>query len=190
MLIELQQLWQVTLTLLNEPIIRAGTTVLAVISAILGIWATQKARNVLHTHEQQILVRQNQLLDDQWQKIHHAILVNDKMADTIAQLVGVDDVSLFRQQSFFFVLTNLLASAWVSRVSNILSEEIYNAHFTAVAAYFRNRADLFFGVIPPHEYPGPFLEDCKRRFRQLDPLTGNETRERMDRYGKMLDKLS
>jgi hypothetical protein len=190
MFAELNELWQVTLTLLNEPIIRAGTTVLAVISAILGIWAAQKARSVLHTHEQQILVRQNQLMDDQWQQINHALLVNDKAAAAIGQLMGVDDVALFQQQSFFFILLNLLASAWVSRVSDILSEEIYDAHFRGVAIYFQNRAELFFSVIPPGVYTRPFLEDCKRRFTQLDPLSGNEVRERMEGYGKMLDKVS
>ena len=82
-LVELQEMWQVALTLMNEPIIRASTTVLAVISAVLGIWATQKARSVLHTHEQQIIVRQSQLTFDRWQQINHAILANHKMAETV-----------------------------------------------------------------------------------------------------------
>jgi len=91
---------------------------------------------------------------------------------------------------FSAILANMLASAWVSRVSNIFPEEIHDQEFRAVAVYFRNRADLFFSVIPSDEYQGPFIKDCKRRFGQLDPLGGNETRERMERYGKMLDKVS
>jgi hypothetical protein len=189
MLAELQDMWRIGLALLNEPIIRAGTTILAIASAAMGIWAARKARGVLHTHETQILVRQLQLMDDHWQRINYAVLTDDKSAATFGKLVGIDDLTVLRRHSFISILVDLLGSAYASRRRNIMPEEIYEAHFKAVAVFFHNRAELFFQSFDRGFYTKSFYEDCERRFKLLSPLSGTEMRDRLERYDKALSEI-
>jgi hypothetical protein len=190
MLAELQELWRIVVELLNEPVIRVGTTILAVTSAILGIWATQKARSVLHAHEQQILVQQLQLLDDHWQRFGYAILTDDKIAAVFAKMAGVDDLALVRTRLFIEILIDILSSAYSARSRNILPDDLYETQFRSVAAYFLNRAELFFSSIDKSFYSKNFIDDCERRFKQLNPLKGTEAPERWGKYEKILSELT
>jgi hypothetical protein len=186
MLAEFQELWRVGLDLLNDPIIRAGTTILAFISAAVGISAARKAHKVLYTHGQQILVRQLQLMDDHWKRIYYTVLTDDKAATIFGKLVGVDDLTLLQRHALITILIDLLASAYASRRSDIMPDEIYDAHFSAVAMFFQNRAELFFSSFDPSVYTKSFSQDCERRFKRLSPLSGTEMRDRLERYGKVL----
>jgi len=170
----IQGLWNSVTDLLAHPGVRVLTTILAIGSAMLGLLAARKAQKVLHTHEQQILVTQQQSLNQQWQRINAAIMSNENILRMTGHVVGADDIELLRRHTLFQILVNLLFQAWASRTSRTLSEEIYNAHFASVAYYFRNRADLFFSIAEDRDYTTGFIEDCKRRFEKLKPLTRAE----------------
>lgn len=187
---ELQELWRIVLELLNEPLIRAGTTVLAVVSAAVGIRATQKAWSVLHTHKQQILVQQLQLLEHHWQKLNYSILSDEKVAAIIDKVTGIDDVALLRERSFIRILIQMLSSAYESRKHDIMPEDTYEVQFKSVAWYFHNRADLFFSSFNHDLYSTDFSQDCERRFKQLTPINATEVRARWESYRKTISELS
>jgi hypothetical protein len=180
MMIEPAELWQLALEFLSNPWVRAITTLLSIVAAVAGLWATRKAQKVLHTHEQQIFVLQRQSLNEQWQRLNTTILSNDAVARTVAEVHGATDPNDFRRYSFFLFLANLLYQAFVSRSMEVIPEDVYAAHFASVAFYFRNRGDLFSKAALANEYTPDFLQDCKRRFAQLQPLTleqmGDEVR--------------
>lgn len=183
-------LWNIAVIFLAHPAVRALTTVVAITSAALGLWATRKAQQVLHTHEQHILVSQRQLLTEHWQRLDAAILSNDSTLNAVAKIIGVKNKDLFRRHTFLQMLVNLLAQAATSRQLGTLSDDIYAAHFNSVAYYFQNRADLFFAIAIEQEYTAPFIEDCKSRFAALEPLTKNDMNEHILAFAALLNSRS
>lgn len=179
-------LWNITVIFLAHPTVRALTTVVAITSAALGLWATRKAQQVLHTHEQHILVSQCQSLNEQWQKINAATLSNECVLEITATAIGVNDSKLIQTYTFFQMLVNLLYQASTSRLSGTLSDDVYDAHFNSVAYYFQNRADLFFAVAKAQYYPTIFIDDCKSRFQVLKPLTENDMTECLSEFARLL----
>ena len=181
-------LWNSIIVFLGDPTVRALTTTIAIASAVAGFWAAVRAQRVMHTHRQQILVTQEQSLNDQWQKIRGAMLSNERLLQTVGNVVGADDIEHYRRTTFLQLLANLLYQAAVSRARGTLSEEVYDAHFISAAYYFRNRADLFFPIVPEREYPAAFIKDCKRRFAKLTPLTKIEMSREICEYANLLDQ--
>jgi len=183
-----QALWDSIIEILGDPSVRALTTIIAIASAAAGFWAAIRAQKVMHALRQEILVTQEQLLNDQWQRVNVAMLTNENLMQTVSNVVGADDIQHYRRATFLQVLANLLYQAWASRVRGTLSEEVYQAHFNSVVYYFRNRADLFFPIVPEREYPGNFIRDCRRRLNKLKPLTRTEMSRDICDYAALLDR--
>ena len=181
-------LWNSIIEFFGDPTVRALTTIIAIASAAAGFWAAIRAQKVMHTLRQEILVTQEQLLNDQWQRVNVAMLTNENLMQTVSNVVGADDIQHYRRATFLQVLANLLYQAWASRVRGTLSEEVYQAHFNSVVYYFRNRADLFFPIVPEREYPGNFIRDCRRRLNKLKPLTRTEMSRDICDYAALLDR--
>jgi len=184
----LLNLWNNVVEFLGHPGVRVFTTIVGIASAAAGLWAAIKAQKVLHAHRQQILVTQQQSLNDQWQKIDAAMLSNESVSEIVSHVVGADNIQNFRQYIFHQLLVNLLFQAAVSRVHGTLSEEVYSAHFASVAYFFRNRADLFFLVAVERYYTAAFIEDCRRRFAKLEPLTKIEMCREIHEFTNLLDQ--
>jgi len=176
------------LDFLGHPTVRALTTIIAIVSAAAGLWAAIRAQRVMHTHRQQILVKQEQSLNDQWQRIGLAMLSNESLLHTVSNVVGTDDIEHYRRTTFLQMLANLLYQAAASRDRGTLSEEVYEAHFNSAAYYFHNRLDLFLPIVPEREYPKAFREDCKRRFAKLKHLTKVEMSREISEYAHLLDR--
>jgi len=181
-------LWNSIIEFFGDPSVRALTTIVAIASAAAGFWAAIRAQKVMHALRQEILVTQEQLLNDQWQRVNVAMLTNENLMQTVSNVVGADDIQHYRRATFLQVLANLLYQAWASRVRGTLSEEVYQAHFNSVVYYFRNRADLFFPIVPEREYPGNFIRDCRRRLNKLKPLTRTEMSRDICDYAALLDR--
>jgi len=181
-------LWTSIVDFLGHPTVRTLTTIIAIVSAAVGLWAAVRAQRVMHTHRQQILVTQEQALNEQWQRLNVAMLTNESLLQTVSNVVGADDSEHYRRTTFLQLLANLLYQAQASRVRGTLSEKVYQAHFNSVAYYFRNRADLFFPIVPEREYPAAFIEDCRRRFAKLRPLTKIEMSKEICEYANLLDQ--
>jgi hypothetical protein len=182
-------LWNSIIEFFGDPAVRALTTIVAIASAAAGFWAAIRAQKVMHTLRQEILVTQEQLLNDQWQRVNVAMLTNENLMQTVSNVVGADDIQQYRRATFLQVLANLLYQAWASRVRGTLSEEVYQAHFNSVVYYFRNRADLFSPIVPEREYPADFIRDCKRRLGKLKPLTRAEMSRDIHDYAALLDRV-
>jgi len=181
-------LWSSIVQFFGDPDVRALTTIIAIASAVASLYVAFRAQRLLRTQEKEVHVTQEQSLNDQWQKIRGAMLANERLLQTVSNMVGADDIEHYRRTNFLQILANLLYQAWVSMDRRTLDAKVYEAHFISAASYFRNRRELFFCLVPEREYPAAFIADCKRRFAGLTPLTRSEMSRKVCEYANLFEQ--
>jgi len=189
---ELIEPWKVIIGFFDQPTVRGLTTIIAIVSAVAGLYVAFRAQRLLRTQEKEVHVTQEQSLNDQWQKIRSAMLANERLLQTVSSMVGAEDIEHFRRITFLQILANVLYQAWVSMDRGTLDKKkkVYEAHFISAARYFHNRRDLFFHLVSEGEYPRAFIRDCERRFDDLKlaPLTQGEMRRESCKYANLFDQ--
>jgi hypothetical protein len=166
--IDVIDVFQLMVQLLGDPIVRALTTILAVISFAVSMLAFRRTSAVMSSHYANMRAEQERFLEMQWSRLNSLIVTNADCAALTADMFGIDSASEVRKEMLHRSYINVLASAYSAQKNDALDALVYEGHMQYFFSNYKGDGDYLLRLIETAHFQPGFEADCRARLVKRD----------------------
>ena len=168
-----------TIQLLSDPLVRALTTLLAVASFGISIWAFRRTSAVLQSHLDNLRSEQARFVEAQWSNIDRLAISNSDCARLMADMFGIEGETEAKREALHYMFLNNLATSFIAWKNNVLDFDAYDGHMTYFFSSYKGDHAYLMRLIEVAHFHSEFVRECRRRLevRGSNPAAHSHTRQ-------------
>lgn len=149
--------------LLSDPIVRAITMILAIISFVVSMLAFKRTSAVMSSHYANLRAEQERFLEMQWSNVNSLVISNSDCASLVAEMFGVNDSVGVKKELVHRSFVKVLAAAFSAQRNQALDAAAYESHMQYFFSNYKGDGAYLMRVIETAHYHPDFEADCRAR---------------------------
>lgn len=159
---DLFEIWDRFVQLLNDPSVRAFTSVLSVISFFVSIWAVRQMSTTMASHKASVRSEQARFLEMQWSTIDQLTVSNPDCARLAVEMFGIENETEAKREALHYMYLNVLGAAFMGWKNKAIDEDVYDGHMKFFFNNYKGPQDFLVRLIRNGGFLPGFEAECVR----------------------------
>jgi hypothetical protein len=152
--------------LLNEPSVRAVTTVVSILVALISfsvsVWAFRRTSVVMSSHFSSLRSEQARFIEVQWNAIDQLTVANSDCSKLMVDMFGIENEMEAKRESLHYMFLNILGAAFVGWKNGAIDHDVYDGHMRYFFLNYKGRPDYLIRLVEAGGYIPDFKAECMR----------------------------
>jgi len=163
----MQDVYELFLALLNQPLVKAVSLLASLLGAAAGLLSLRRVHQVANAQLANFRADHARFLNEQRSRIEMATLNDEKIAKLVAESFGRPDAEAARREALFCLYLNLLASAHTAWQGGLVERRDFEKHMEFFFSDFKGDAAELSAVLASNYYAPAFEAECRRRLNAV-----------------------
>lgn len=154
--------WNAVVSVLNDPVVRAGTVIFSLASLVFSIWAFRKTSKAANSFIRHVGADHARFLEAQWLRTYELTFSNPAFAEGTARLFGASSADQVKQEAVLLTYLNILLTSFKLMKSGVITPAAYKEHMTSFFGSVRADRDALMRALELPGYDTEFRDECRR----------------------------
>lgn len=148
--------------LLNHPLLRAASIVIAAASLIVSLWVAKRTASAINTHTTLVQAEHARFLEQQWQNIDRLTVTNDDCAKLLAEMFGSSPEAEKKDAAHLLFISGL-AAAHSQLLRRAIDDDFYRSHMTSFFSNYKGDKEYLRDLIKRnYGIAEDFVGECEK----------------------------